>query len=556
RIVADRQLAAAVRAGDLDAVRRRAQRLVAPATDARRIRLTLTQGSMVVDVGNRDAMLPGRNQLVGSDGRALATLETSVLGPRSFAKRIEELTGRTVQIRDAATNRVIAGDAGPGETMADGRIRRVDDGRWTVVSMRQTGFDSEAQDVVLFAPASESRASVGERLALAGTLLLFLLLAGGGATVISRSLQRQVAILLEGSRRLGRGEFGHEIPGADGDDEFGQLAAGFNDMSRQLRGRMEELRAERTRLQAAIRRIGETFAANLDRQGLLNLVAHAVADGVRGDAARTRILVGDHAEAAATGEDEVFDLVLRRAEDAAAEGRDGRASDGALHALAVRMNARGLRGTVVVGRRDEPFSAEESEVVRYLAAQAAVSLENVGRHEQAEREAHTDALTGIANRRRFDDLLARTLDLAHEHGVPVSLLMVDLDHFKRVNDEHGHASGDLVLQAAADALRVNTRAGDVAARFGGEEFAVLLPGAAPDVALGIAEELRDAIARTQVTTADGRELRVTASIGAATLHGEGLDAAGLVAAADGALYRAKRTGRNRTVTADVAPARG
>lgn len=168
------------------------------------------------------------------------------------------------------------------------------------------------------------------------------------------------------------------------------------------------------------------------------------------------------------------------------------------------MHARGLHGTVVVARQDEPFSAEEAEIVGYLAAQAAVSLENVGRHEQVEREAHTDALTGIANRRRFDDLLTSTLDLARVHDVPVSLLMVDLDHFKRVNDEHGHASGDLVLQATADALREGTRGGDVPARFGGEEFAVLLPGTAPDVALDIAEGLRCAIARIGVTTAAGR----------------------------------------------------
>nr|WP_246852332.1 diguanylate cyclase [Patulibacter sp. SYSU D01012] len=374
--------------------------------------------------------------------------------------------------------------------------------------------------------------------------------------IISRSLQRQVAILLEGSRRLGRGDFGHEIPGADGDDEFGQLAAGFNDMSRQLRGRMEELRAERTRLQGAIRRIGETFAANLDRAGLLDLVTRAVADGVRGDAARARILVDEQEEQATTGQADEFDAVLRQAEGAATEGRDGRASDGRRHALAVRMHARGLHGTVVVARHDEPFTAEDAEVVGYLAAQAAVSLENVGRHEQAEREAHTDALTGIANRRRFDDLLGRTMDLAHNHDVPVSLLMVDLDHFKQVNDLHGHASGDLVLQATAEALRDGTRGGDVPARFGGEEFAVLLPATAPDVAHDIAERLRAAIAGLSVTTAEGQELHVTASIGAATLRGDGLDAAGLVAAADGALYRAKRTGRNRTVSADVAPAQG
>lgn len=184
RIVADRQLAAAVRAGDVAAVRERAQRLVSPATDARRIRLTLAAGGTVVDVGARDAVLPGRNQLVGADGATVATLETSVLGPRSFVKRVRRLTGRAVQLRDAATGRVTAGEAGPASVVADGRVRRVDDGRWTAVAMRQAGSGREAQDVVLFVSAAESRASTGERIALVGTLLLFLVLAGGGAMII------------------------------------------------------------------------------------------------------------------------------------------------------------------------------------------------------------------------------------------------------------------------------------------------------------------------------------------------------------------------------------
>jgi diguanylate cyclase (GGDEF)-like protein len=376
-------------------------------------------------------------------------------------------------------------------------------------------------------------------------------LAGAGALMVSRSLQRQVEILLEGSRRLGRGDFDHEIPGGGGDDEFAQLADGFNTMSRQLRRRMDELEGERGRLRSAIRRIGETFAANLDREGLLEIVARAAADGVRADVARARVVIDGREEVAETGDVARFDALLRRATEAAAPGREALVSDGDQHALGVVMHAADLVGTVVVARDDVPFTASDAEMVGYLSGQAAVSLENVGRHEEAEREAHTDPLTGLANRRRFDEHLAAAIDAAQRDGRPLSLLALDLDHFKGVNDQHGHGVGDDVLRATAQALREAVRGGDVAARLGGEEFAVVMPRTDVEGAVKLAERLREAVAALRVPDAEGREVRFTTSIGTATVSGARIDGSRLVGAADEALYAAKRGGRNRTVSADA-----
>jgi len=134
----------------------------------------------------------------------------------------------------------------------------------------------------------------------------------------------------------------------------------------------------------------------------------------------------------------------------------------------------------------------------------------------------------------------------------MSVLMIDLDHFKRVNDRWGHASGDLVLVAIAQVLREELRGADLAVRFGGEEFLAILPGTDAAGALEVAERIRSRIQNARVAVDDG-EIAMTASVGIATLRGEE-SGADLVARADAALYRAKATGRNRCVAA--APGEG
>ncbi|MDO9408860.1 diguanylate cyclase [Patulibacter sp.] len=550
RIAKDRELAAGLRSGNVSRVRRRAGQLLSPATDARRLRITIARSGRVVDVGSPTAVLPQRNALVSPTGARLGTIETSVVGPKDLARRLERLTGRDIQVRNGR-GRLIGGDAsGPEELPPPDRVKSVDGGDFTAVRLRQAGFGSAQDDIVIVAPGGESRASTGERVALAGTLVLFLLLAAVGALAVSRSLQRQVGVLLEGSKRLGDGDFDHEIPRGTGDDEFAQLADGFNAMSRQLRRRLDELEDERVRMRSAIRRIGETFAANLDREGLLEIVVQAAADGVRADAARAVVVAEGREEVAETGSTSRFDVLLRRAAADAAEGREVFVSDGGQHALAVVMDAAGLAGTVVVARDDAPFDRGDAEMVAYLSAQAAVSLENVGRHEEAEREAHTDPLTGLANRRRFNDAVAIAVDAAQRDGRPLSMLVLDLDHFKSVNDEHGHVVGDDVLKATARAMQDAVRGGDVAARIGGEEFAIVMPRSDTEGARMLAERLRTAVERMRVPAPDGQEIRLTTSIGTATGSGTVIDAPALLAAADAALYAAKRGGRNRTVSAD------
>ena len=176
------------------------------------------------------------------------------------------------------------------------------------------------------------------------------------------------------------------------------------------------------------------------------------------------------------------------------------------------------------------------------------------REEELEAKAYTDALTGIGNRRYFDEVAPRETDRAARLHDTVSLVTLDVDHFKRVNDAHGHPVGDAVLVAVARAIRDASREVDVVARLGGEEFAVLLPSTDAGGARAAADRIRLAIEQLVVRT-DGAVLRVTVSAGIAELasdpetgNSEGVEQ--LLARADAALYAAKRRGRNRVVLAE------
>jgi diguanylate cyclase (GGDEF)-like protein len=183
-----------------------------------------------------------------------------------------------------------------------------------------------------------------------------------------------------------------------------------------------------------------------------------------------------------------------------------------------------------------------TSTVRGLAQAAmhtALSLRNARLLGENERLATRDSLTGLANRRLFDESLQREVARAQRLGTALSLLVLDVDHFKQVNDTYGHQTGDSVLREVADALVANTKNYDVAARYGGDEFVLLLPGCSRIDALNVAERVRNGIARAV------DEAPVTISAGVATMPDNANDAGRLLAAADAALYDAKRTGRDR-----------
>ena len=223
-------------------------------------------------------------------------------------------------------------------------------------------------------------------------------------------------------------------------------------------------------------------------------------------------------------------------------------------ALLPLRHTEGLAGFLCLGSREpDRFQAgQATDFLGHLAGTAAVCLENAVNRERLRLAGLTDSLTGLYNRRHLQHRVRQEVTRAQRYGQTLSCLFVDADHFKAINDRHGHGAGDQVLVALAQRLRARLRASDLPTRYGGEEFAVLLPETDLPNALLLAEQIRATIAAEAIALETGEQVSITVSIGVAEL--DPLDARptagdGLLQAADDALYRAKAAGRNRVAGA-------
>jgi diguanylate cyclase (GGDEF)-like protein len=559
----DVALAQALRTNDRKGLQTRLGQLLAR-EHARRI--VIGQGARpIADVGSRTAVFPAARDLVGPRNRSFGKLQVSLQEPAAYTGLLARVTGSRAVVQRIGGPVLATTISGVDPRSLPSKRGEVEvaDNRYDAVSVAVPGFLGERDRVAVLAPkAKESNAVKKGRLLATGILAGFFVLAFTFALLVSRSLQRQIDSFLQAARRLGSGDFTVEVP-TSGHDEFAALGGEFNKMSRQLEERLEELNQERARLQDAMRRIGETFAANLDREGLLEIVVKTAVDGVGADGGRASVRPNANAalqQVALTGTVDGLEEAIRAAEARVLEtGEPCEATVDGIAALSHPMrrgddvHAR-VSGVVSVVRRDRAFSVAERELFHYLAEQAAVSIENVGLHETVERQAVTDELTGLFNRRRFQEAMATEVERSKRFGQPVGLVLLDLDDFKTVNDTYGHQQGDLVLREVARVLRETSREIDEPARYGGEELAVVLPGTDLEGAYNLAERVRAGIEELALPLLDRDGiLRVTASFGVATLPGSAEDTRDLVAAADEALYRAKRAGKNRTVRAEASP---
>ena len=539
-------------------------RAVALAGQAGLARVTIKVGPVTaLDTGDRAAIAPGLAVVTASGARPARTVEVSDLTAAQYA---DDLKGPGVQV-------VVR--AGDGSTLAAtlpaaaglrlpkrGSIT-ISATRYRVVTQPFAGFDRATVDVSVLSNVGAAAGSVaGDRVLAAVFIIGFLLLACFFSLLSSRALHGQLSRFLEAARRLGSGDFSSAVPTA-GRDEFALLGEEFNNMSKQLERRLGELEQERSRVRKSIRRIGEAFASGLDRDALLELALQTAMDATNAERGRVsaRQTAADplketiHMGRLAGLEAPIYDAERRALE---ADGV-GEASLDDVHLATVALGPIGpggpTHGLITVCREGRAFTEDDLELLRSLAAQATLAMANVTLHYDVQRQAITDDLTGLATHGHFQDLLGAEMEEVRRYHYPVSLIMLDIDDFKSVNDVYGHQQGDLVLRCVAETLRETSRDVDVPARYGGEELALILPHTDLEGAYEIAERVRSAIAALQVPLiASQGTLSVTTSVGAAASSDGHKDE--LIAAADGALYVAKREGKNRTVratpdTADV-----
>ena len=331
-----------------------------------------------------------------------------------------------------------------------------------------------------------------------------------------RSIVRNLRGLADAAHAIARGSLSERVP-VRGKDEFAVLGTAFNDMANQLQARLDELEAERGRLRDAITRFGEGLAASHDVGQLLRVIIEAAVEATGATGATLTAGDGDAVETGEPGAGgERLELPISA----------GRESFGTL---------------ILFG---DAFTTEQRMTATSLASHAAIALENARLHRIVELQALVDGLTGISNRRQCEEALTSEISRADRLGTPLTLVLADLDDFKAINDLHGHATGDDVLREFAAVLRATVRDSDLAGRWGGEEFMLLLPGADAVGGAQLADRVRTSLMERSFVGQEGAAVSVTCSFGVAQ-HSPGLDERDLFAAADRALYRAKREGKNR-----------
>jgi len=547
-----------------------------------------TSGRRFAAAGSPDAIAPKRVALSRAGGTEFGSLAVSVTYADAFVRQVHLFSGREVSVflrhrRLASTLHGIRGapELGRPDESRDFKIAG-NEYRGRVDQLHESV--GPPVQVAVFREAGDLEGAISDSRLLIGVILAAVLLGAlGFSALVVRALQSQIGKFLEAARRLARGDFTHPVP-TTGRDEFSALGEEFNSMSEQLAAKIDEVERKRRELEETIRRVGDAFASGLDPQQVAELAVQTAVDACEANAGRVVALDVGIFHNVSTGAAESLRPVLEAAEKAAFRPRpevgrellDGEGIgeegtrrsftarvDGA-HGVAVVMTARlgsssttQYVGVVSIARHGREFSREEEELLEYLASQAVVSIENANLHETVQHQAVTDELTGLSNLRELHTVLDREIERSRRFNSPLGLVMLDIDDFKQVNDRYGHQQGDEVLAAIASVLRDHSRDIDEPARYGGEELAVVLPQTDSVGAVLLAERMREAVERLRVPAVAGEgSLAITASFGVASIPDAANGKAGLIAAADAALYRAKRSGKNRVERAQAVQAAG
>jgi two-component system cell cycle response regulator len=412
-------------------------------------------------------------------------------------------------------------------------------------------------------------------LAASTVLLSALILVAGAAAAgllvatLARGLSQPFADLTMVAERVASGDLDAVVDDLP-EGEAGRLGEAFNRMTNELRRNMSALEQSREDLRESLERIGDTLMSTHDMEGIVQVVLEtavvtlqARAGVVLNGAPDELRLVAEHglheaglvAPTGITPGAGVLGQVVASGETV--RGRIGSGPpqlnpvatephEGDILATPLRSMGAVIGVLALYGREGgRPFDATDDGALRTLAGQAGTAIDNVQLHQEAQRLSTTDGLTGLWNFRYLSSSLAREIERSTRFQRPLAVLMLDLDHFKQVNDTHGHPRGDTVLRELAHRVQQQIREVDTFARYGGEEFVVVLPETTAEGAAQLADRICDAVRREPFRVEGEEPLDITVSVGGAAYPEHGSSAATLMRAADKALYVAKDEGRDR-----------
>ncbi len=547
---------------------------VLPGTSVDQLLASSCSSKPAADAGSTRAAAPAATLPVwvevvpaqGADGRPLGT---AVVGVELDPSALRALTGALGL--PAGTELAVACPGGRSAATVGGPVGR------SLLSAAAKGpgsrtMDGYQMDVarVAVGQACSVVAGVqrpgfnGQQMVVAAILLAWLVIGLLLVLGLSTSLTRPVLALTEAAERVARGDLSTRLPSAR-DDELGRLSGAFNVMTNELEQKIGELQRSRDLLRENVARLGDTLERTHDLEGLLGTVLGAATSATNAQRGTAWLVEGGsvvaRSSAPAGPAASARRAPVRRlpmgsdlAGEVAVDGLPRRLGHGHQDATSVlggpALAAPLRRGTTTVGvlvvEREvsrPAFDSDDEAMLVSLAGPAGIAVDNVLLHREAQRLSVTDPLTGAGNLRHMTTTLAREVERASRFQRPLSVLLLDLDHFKRVNDTYGHTVGDAVLRELARRLAACVREVDTVARYGGEEFVVVTPETTTTGAEHLAERICEAV-REEPFVVNANRVRVTTSIGIASLPGHGTASGDLVRAADEGLYEAKRAGRD------------
>jgi two-component system cell cycle response regulator len=454
----------------------------------------------------------------------------------------------------------------------DGFSRRRLAGRQVVQSIQPLSpAGAPPARLLVSIPATPTTAGIDSRLVLIVLLglLVVCLVATLLGSVLARLVSRPLGELAEQARAIARGDFARPPSAVRSGGEVGELARSFERMRVELGEYLTALRSSRDELARSMNRLGETLSSTHDLPKLLAVVLEAAVQARRAKAGSLLLLTADRtalvreathglqerdpAERIPVGQGVAGTVAANgRAMVLASPAGNGPGEPAATTQVSVPLLSQGrVLGVLSLYDREdgEPFTLADADALAAFAVQAAVAIENVQLHAEAERLSVTDPLTGAWNYRYFERRFEQEIERSRRFGRVLALLMLDIDHFKSVNDRFGHQRGDEVLVEVANRVTGSVRDIDTFARYGGEEFVLILPETNLEGGLAVAEKLRLATHLTPFRGEGDGRVRLTVSIGVACFPEHATSPEELLRAADEALYEAKLQGRDRVVTA-------
>ena len=523
-------------------------------------RATLAEAVVAGTAGSPGSLVGG----FWLDGGFLETLRPSDVEALIF------VDGIAVATTDPNLGRAFGPDLTRGGPLLEGTIG----GREVVafVGPLVDGIPASRLSVVTYLDRHLALAGGPSALAVWAVIALAVVAGAIVAWLIARLLTRPLDDMATAARSLARGGAGASFD-VHTSDEVGRLASAFNEVLEGTQARLVELEASRDETRRYVERLGEALRSTHDLSKLLSVVLETAVAAVQARAGAVWLLAPSRVE---------LSLKVSRGFPAEALERRNRVGEGlagdvaqnrrpilipsagatpaaapwepqepTMLAVPLETDTQLIGVLSLYGRtHPKPFDASDLETVRSLARQAAVGVENVLLHQEAQRLSITDGLTSLWNYRFLNMRLAQEVERAIRFTRSLSLLVIDIDHFKQINDRFGHQRGDSILAELANRVVTETRAQvDTVARYGGEEFVLLLPETPLDGGLVVAEKIRTSIA-SKPFGAEGEAISVTVSIGVACFPQHGSTAQTLLRAGDQALYEAKGRGRNVVVSAD------